>query len=58
MTSDAYPTCDYCGYPAVCQGADLAYPRKRCPIHCRENKQFGGVHGRENYDAHAIAEGV
>lgn len=57
MTDDE-PTCDYCGLPAICVGAELARPtRLRCPIHCRENPQMGGEHGRDTYDAHILAEG-
>jgi len=56
--SDTYPTCDYCAYPAVCFGADLAHPKHRCPIHCRKHRQFGGVHGDEEYmNGHTYAEG-
>lgn len=58
MTDDEQPRCDYCGLPAVCFGADLAYPRHRCPRCCREHPQFGGFHGPSDYlGGHAAAEG-
>jgi len=53
------PHCDWCGLPAVCFGADLADPKHRCPRCCREDRQFGGVHGPDNYlETHAVAEGI
>lgn len=45
--------------PAVCFGADLAHPKHRCPRCCRADRQFGGVHGTDNYlYGHEYAEGV
>lgn len=55
---EAWPTCDYCGMPGICFGADLANPMHRCPIHCREHRQFGGVHGRDAYESHLLFEGI
>lgn len=53
------PHCDYCGLPAVCFGADLAHPMHRCPRCCRAHRQFGGIHGPDDYLAgHAAAEGI
>jgi len=53
------PHCDHCGLPAVCFGAALAAPKHRCPRCCREHRQFGGVHGPDNYlEGHAAAEGI
>jgi len=60
MSSDdtVYPRCDYCGLPAVCFGAALVAPKRRCPWCCRRDKQFGGVHGLDNYlDGHMASEG-
>lgn len=55
---EEYPRCDYCGLPSVCFGADLAAPKYRCPRCCRRYRQFGGVHGRDEYlEAHLEAEG-
>ena len=49
--------CDRCGRAAVCIGADLARPKRRCPVCCRA-ETFGHRHGRDDFGAHAVAEGV
>lgn len=61
MVSDAQQQarCDLCGFPAVCFGADLAFPKHRCPRCCRAHPQFGGFHGPDDYlGGHLVAEGL
>lgn len=56
---NVFQVCDFCNLPAVCFGANFVNPKFRCPIHCREHPQIGGVHGRDNYlRGHIESEGV
>jgi hypothetical protein len=62
LAEQSAPTPSLChrhGLPAVCFGADLAFPKRRCPRCCRADPQFGGIHGVDNYlNGHEYAEGV